>query len=156
LRPKITLGLPLSVGQKCQIVKLSIYTLSITHFCDFSTRLLSRKRLFNAPVDFLAQVGFPAYGGTPKVFRIFGGCGTRRICSGKCSLTSSPSQCCRFAPLGLSENTQAALAKTSIRCENRQVHFSNMTKTKNPKPKLALGINLFWGHHSDWLQRRPL
>jgi len=26
-----------------------------------------------------------------------------------------------------------ALSKTSIRCENRQVHFSNMTKTKNPK-----------------------
>jgi hypothetical protein len=29
---------------------------------------------FNEPVDFLAQVAFPAFGGTPEIFRILGGC----------------------------------------------------------------------------------
>jgi hypothetical protein len=59
--------------------------------------------IFSLKVDFL----------TPKVFRIFGGCGTRPSAyrPGRAQ-TSSPSECFRVR---IPENAQAALAKISIR-----------------------------------------
>jgi hypothetical protein len=44
----------------------------------------------NAAVKFLTQVAFPAFGGTPEIFRIFGGKTTRASVS-----TSALKQFCR-------------------------------------------------------------
>jgi len=57
----------------------------------------------------------------PKVFRIFGGCATRPSAyrPGRAQ-TCSPAECFRVR---LPENAQAALAKISIRSNNRQIHF---------------------------------
>jgi len=44
----------------------------------------------------------------------------------KTTQTASPSQDCQpAADLGIPENTQAALAKIDIRCENQQRHFNS-------------------------------
>jgi hypothetical protein len=73
---------------------------------------------FYEPVDFLAQVGFL----TPKIFRELGGCGTLvlRSSAKPSNILAVPRLSLR--DLGIPALTKAALAKTSICSNNRQVH----------------------------------
>jgi hypothetical protein len=59
--------------------------------------------ILNEPVDFLAQVGFF----TPKVFRILAAVELAAFALANATQTSSPSQCCRFAPLGFPKMLKA-------------------------------------------------
>jgi hypothetical protein len=61
--------------------------------------------------------------GTPKVFRIFGGCGTRPFCSSKKGSDILAVPVLSFRSTGISSDAQAALAKISIRSKSSQVHF---------------------------------
>jgi hypothetical protein len=55
---------------------------------------------------------------------MFGGCGTRPFCSGKKSsnILAIP-KISAFCGFGIPLHAQAALAKTSIRSQFRQIHF---------------------------------
>jgi hypothetical protein len=53
--------------------------------------------------------------GTPKVFRIFGGCGTRPFCSSKKGSDILAVPVLSLRSTGISSDAQAALAKISIR-----------------------------------------
>jgi hypothetical protein len=59
----------------------------------------------------------------PKVFRIFGGCGTLVLhSSAKPSNILAMPNISAFGGFGIPENAQAALAKISIRSQYRQIH----------------------------------
>ena len=83
-------------------------------------------------VGLLAQSRFCPIG-PPKVFRIFGGCRTRRICSGKCSSNSFAVPVLSLRSTGIPENAQAALAKIDIRSQIRQIHSSQVPAKKPDK-----------------------
>jgi hypothetical protein len=74
------------------------------------------------------------YTGHAKGLSQLGGCGTRRICSSKCSLASSPCLFCRPAKGGITNaglhrhtlTAQAAFAKIEHPLEDRQLHLINI------------------------------
>mgnify|MGYP001618303579 CR=1 FL=1 len=80
--------------------------------------------------------------GTPKVFRIFGGCGTRP--DGLVGAqTSSPSRYCPpAADIWIPENPKAALAKIDIRCENRNSHSINIAVINRDSDRFIGGMNI--------------